>query len=255
MFGLRNQKGSCWVNATIQSIFRIPEFQEKYHGNEHEPSLNPVERALEEIWVTKGEEGLRDLYATVKSKNLPAGENIGDSHELLDCFCDKIPFLDKLFRFKVANTIKCKSCGVSETRTDTLTEFSIAPSKPKMTLSEAIVESVQPTTIDDWACEKCKQKGCSKQLLLSTFPQVLTFHMTSVDTSVSYPPMLSLNKMKYALMSVVCFNGGHWWAYGRDMPPGKSWYEFDDMRVHEKDPSHFPLSDNARLLMYYRLKE
>ena len=166
-----------------------------------------------------------------------------------------MPFLDKLFRFKVANTIKCKSCGVVETRTDTLTEFSIAPSKPKMTLSETIVESVQPTSVDDWLCEKCNKRGCTKQLLLSTFPQVLTFHMTSVDTSVSYPPVLSLNKMKYALMSVVCFNGGHWWAYGRDMPPGKPWYELDDTRVHEKDPSHFPLSDNVRLLMYYRLKE
>jgi len=255
MFGLRNQKGSCWVNATLQSIFRIPEFQEKYTGDNEYTTINPVEQSLEEIWVTKGEEGLRDFFRHIKAKNLPAGENIGDSHELLDALCDKVPFLDKLFRFKAANTVKCSNCGHGQTVTDTLTEFSIAPSKPKMTLSESIVESVQPVTIDDWTCEKCSKKGCVKQLLMSTFPPVLTFHLTSVDTSVSYPPMLTLNKMKYALLSVICLDGGYWWAYGREMPPGKPWYEFTAIRVTEKDPGHFPLSDNVRLLMYYRLKE
>jgi ubiquitin C-terminal hydrolase len=255
MFGLRNTRGSCWVNATLQSIFRIPDVQSRYSTEHPEQYLSSIERTLEEIWVTRGEKGLREFHNQIKTKQLPAGEDIGDSHELLDAMCDKVSFLDKLFRFKIANVIKCNHCNYSETKIETLTEFSIAPTQPKMTVSQCIAESVTPNTIDDWVCEKCSKLGCTKQLLLSTFPQVLTFHVTSLDTSVGYSPMLSINKIRYALFAVVCFNGGHWWTYGRDMPPGKPWVEFDDTNVQEHDPTHFPLSDNMRLLMYYRLKE
>ena len=255
MFGLRNISGSCWINATLQSIFRIPDVQSRYTTEHPEPYINPIERCLEEICATHGREGLKELFKHIKTKSMPAGEGIGDSHELLDLLCDKVSFLDRLFRFKAANVVKCSHCEYSETKTDTLTEFSIVPSRPKMTVSECISESVAPTTIDDWTCEKCKDTGCTKQLLLASFPQVLTFHMTSIDTSVAYSPILCINKIRYALFAVICFNGGHWWTYGRDMPPGKPWIEFDDLHVQEHDPAHFPLSDNMRLLMYYRLKE
>jgi ubiquitin C-terminal hydrolase len=114
---------------------------------------------------------------------------------------------------------------------------------------------VTPVKIPDWTCEKCKQKGCTKQLLMSSFPQIFVFHATSLNTSVSYSTLLVLNGQKYALLAVVCFNGGHWWTYGREMPPGKNWIEYDDMNLRNHGPNHFPLSDHMRLLFYYRLKE
>ena len=255
MFGLRNISGSCWINATLQAIFRIPDVQQRYLNEHPEPYLNPIERSLEEIMRTNGLRGLQDLFKHITTKSMPAGEGIGDSHELLDLMCDRVSFLDRLFRFKTANIVKCNHCNYSETKTDTLTEFSIAPSRAKMTVSDCITESVTPITIEDWKCEKCAKHGCTKQLLLASFPQVLTFHVTSLDTSVTYPSVLAMNKIQYALLAVICFNGGHWWTYGRDMPPGRSWIEFDDLHVAEHDPMHFPLSDNMRLLMYYRLKE
>jgi ubiquitin C-terminal hydrolase len=255
MFGLRNYSGSCWVNATLQSIFRIPEVQSRYTPQHAEHHLSPLEQSLEEIWISKGEQGLKQFYNQVKSKSMPAGEGIGDSHELLEALCDKVPFLDKLFRFKIGNSIKCNHCDYSETRTDSMIEFSIAPLESKMTVSQCISDAVKPFTIQDWKCEKCNKKGCTKQLLLASFPQILTFHMTSLDTSVSYSSVLAINGIRYALFAVICFNGGHWWTYGRNMPPGKPWFELDDTNVREHDPTHFPLSDNMRLLMYYRLKE
>jgi ubiquitin C-terminal hydrolase len=115
--------------------------------------------------------------------------------------------------------------------------------------------AVQPLSIPDWTCEKCKGKGCTKQLLMATFPDVFVFHCTTPDTSVSYSPLLNINNIRYALSSVVCFNGGHWWAYGRSQPPGSNWIEFDDQRVHDHGPTNFPLSHTMRLLFYYRLKE
>jgi ubiquitin C-terminal hydrolase len=79
--------------------------------------------------------------------------------------------------------------------------------------------------------------------------------VTSLNTSVSYSTILVLNGYRYALFAVVCFNGGHWWTYGRDMPPGKPWTEYDDSSLRNHGPEHFPLSDHMRLLFYYRLKE
>lgn len=255
MFGLRNKNGSCWINAALQAVFRIPDLQARFKDG-HEDSNNAVETCLAEIWGSNGEEGLRSLYDCVKvSPHMPAGDGIGDSHELVNFLVDKVPFLDKLLRFKVANVIKCDHCAYTETKHDTMTEFSFAPTRAKQTVSDAIGEAVRVVSIPDWKCEKCSQHGCHKQLLLAEFPQVMMFHQTSLGTSASYTPVLILNKIRYVLMSVVCFTGGHWFTWGRDLPPGQPWYQLDDSRVQSYVGNFFPLADNMRLLMYYRLNE
>jgi ubiquitin C-terminal hydrolase len=233
---------------------RIPELQHRFSENE-EDSSNPTEMCLSEIWGSKGEEGLKEFYECVRTTHMPAGEGIGDSHELIEFLCDKIPFLDKLMRFKVVNKIQCNNCPYSDTRPDSLTEFSISPSQKKQTVSDAIGEAVRPSTIADWTCEKCAKKGCSKQLLLAEFPKVMVFHQTSVDTTVSYTPVLVVNKIRYALLAVVCFTGGHWFTWGRNMPPGQPWYRLDDGHIQSHSGTFFPLADNMRLLVYYRLSE
>jgi ubiquitin C-terminal hydrolase len=253
-FGLRNQRGSCWVNATLQALFRLPEVQDRYENDKADEN-NPVDLCLQEIWCSRGDEGLKGLYECVKTALMPAGEGIGDSHELLEFLCDKLPFLDKLCRFKMSHQVKCSNCDYSDLRTDSLIEFSVTPTAKKQGLISCIGQSVQPVSIPDWTCEKCKGKGCTKQLLMATFPDVFVFHCTTLNTSVSYSPLLNINANRYALSSVVCFNGGHWWAYGRPQPPGSSWVEFDDQRVQDHGPNNFPLSDTMRLLFYYRLKE
>lgn len=256
MFGLRNQRGSCWINAAVQGVFRIPDVQSRYQNDEADDS-NPVETALQEVWASKGDEGLRDFYECVKTSTMPAGEGIGDSHELIEFLCDKIPFLDKLMRFKVADVIKCSNpkCDYTDTRHDTVIEFPITPSKPNQTVSDCIVETVTPQTITEWKCDKCKEKGCTKQFLLGAFPRVLVFHMTSVDTTTTYSAQLVLNRNTYALFAIICFNGAHWYTYGRNLPPGQPWHELNDMHVRKHEPTHFPLVNTMRLLMYYRINE
>jgi ubiquitin C-terminal hydrolase len=254
MFGLRNKNGSCWINAAVQAVLRIPELPSRVNENE-EDSSNATETCLAEIWSSKGDEGLKDFYECVRTTHMPAGQGIGDSHELIEFLCDKIPFLDKLMRFKVVHRIQCSNCSYSDTRADSLTEFSIAPSAKKQTVSDAIGEAVRPLIIPDWTCESCMKKGCSKQLLLAEFPKVLVFHQTSVDTTLSYTPMLVINKIRYALLSVVCFTGGHWFTWGRNMPPGQPWHRLDDGHVQSFAGTFFPLADNMRLLVYYRLNE
>lgn len=255
MFGLRNKNGSCWINAALQSVFRIPDLQARFNEGEEDMS-NTVETCLAEIWGSQGDEGLKSLYECVKvSPTMPAGDGIGDSHELVEFLVDKVPFLDKLLRFKVANVIKCDHCDYSETRHDTMTEFSFAPTRAKQSVSDAIGEAVRPLAIPDWKCDRCGERGCHKQLLLAEFPQVMMFHQTSVGSSVSYTPVLVINKIRYALMSVVCFTGGHWFTWGRNLPPGQPWYRLDDTYTQSYAGNFFPLADNMRLLMYYRLNE
>jgi len=70
---------------------------------------------------------------------------------------------------------------------------------------------------------------------------------------VTYSSILTLNKIEYALFAVVCYDGGHWWTYGRDMPPGKTWVCYNDDHVTSHGPQQFPMADTMRLLMYYRL--
>jgi ubiquitin C-terminal hydrolase len=256
MFGLRNKNGSCWINAALQAIFRIPDLQTRFSENDEDVNV-ATEVCLAEVWGSKGDEGLKALYDCVKvsSVHMPAGEGIGDSHELIEFLCDKVPFLDALLRFKVANTIKCLHCSYSDTKPDTMLEFSIAPTQKKQTVSDAITEAVRPMTIPDWTCDACGKTGCQKQLLLAEFPRVLMFHQTSIGTSVSYTPVLVLNGIRYALLAVTCFTGGHWFTWGRDMPPGQPWHRLDDTVVQSYAGTFFPLADNMRLLLYYRLSE
>jgi ubiquitin C-terminal hydrolase len=163
--------------------------------------------------------------------------------------------LDKLLRFKVANSIQCDHCDYKDLRPDTLTEFCIAPTARKQSVSDAIAEAVRPVHIQDWKCDKCNNKGCHKQLLLAEFPQVLVFHQTSIGTTAAYTPMLVLNKQKYALFAVVFFTGGHWFTWGRNLPPGQNWVRFDDDNVRTYAPNFMPHDDRMRLLMYYRINE
>jgi ubiquitin C-terminal hydrolase len=254
-FGLRNKNGSCWTNAALQAVFRIPALQKRFEDGEEDNS-NTIETCLSEIYGSNGEEGLKPFYECVKvCPTMPAGEDIGDSHELIQFLCDKVPFLDTLTRFKVANTVKCANCSYSDTQPDTMNEFSITPTGRSQTVSDAIMETVRPQVIPDWKCEKCTKNGCTKQLLLAEFPQVMMFHKTSIGPGATYTPVIVLNKVRYALFAVVCFTGGHWFTWARNLPPGLPWCKFDDERVTENPPNFMPQDDRMRLLMYYRINE
>lgn len=253
MFGLQNFRGSCWVNTCIQAIMKIPEVQDRYSKKEYDEK-NILDESLYKIWTSKGDTGLKDFFDSVKLDTLPAGRDIGDTHELLIYLCDKLPFLDKLCRFKIADCIKCINCPEKELKEDSVTEYSLSSEKSMTPISECILKSVSTYTIDDWKCEKCKGKGCTKQQLIGSFPRVMIFHKTDTDHSINYSSILGLNGNQYALISVSCYNGSHWWAYGRNMPPGSPWYTLDDRNVTEHSPKQFPVSGNMRLLIYYRLE-
>ena len=254
MFGLRNFRGSCWVNSALQAIFRIPEVQKRYNAKHFEGG-NVIDECLCEIWNTKGESGLKELFQAVRTHTMPAGNDIGDAHELIQYLCDKLPYLDKLCRFKMADSITCIHCKKQQLREDSVIEFTISSDGTHLPISQCIQNTVQSFEISEWKCDDCKEKGCKKQTLIGTFPQVMVFHMVSGnDSSIDYSSILVMNKQEYALLSVTCFDGAHWWGYGRDMPPGTSWFTLNDTHVSDHGPKQFPMSPKMRLLIYYRLE-
>jgi hypothetical protein len=58
--------------------------------------------------------------------------------ELLEFFCDALPFLDKLCRFKMSHQVKCVNCDYSDLRTESLIEFSVTPTTKKQGLITCI---------------------------------------------------------------------------------------------------------------------
>lgn len=253
MFGLRNFRGSCWVNACLQAFFRIPEVQLRYNQKTVE-YLNEIDKCLHTIYRSKGEDGLKDFFEAVRTETMPAGQDIGDSNELFIYLCDKLKFLDDLCRFKVADSIECNSCKEKQVKEDSVVEFSLSSNGKFVPISECISNRVKPEVIEGWKCEKCNNLGCSKQQLIGTFPNVMIFHMVTPQQSVNYSSVLVLNSKRYALSSVICYSGSHWWTRARDMPPGSPWYTLDDLHITNHGPDKFPVSNMMRILIYYRLE-
>ena len=255
MFGLHNYRGSCWVNAALQAFFRCPDVQSRYTSGNIDKE-NVLDGCLHTIWKTKGEHGLKDFFEAVRTDTMPAGLDVGDSHELLQYMCDKLPFMDELYRFKIAHSIVCKHCHKKTVTHDSVIEFPLdSVNGQHVPLATCISKTVEPYDIDEWRCDSCKGVGGTRQQLIGTFPKYMMFHAPLADVTIDYSSILVLNKRRYALSSVVCYNGAHWWTYGRDMPPGSQWYTFDDTHVNKHSAKQFPVSSQMRMLIYYRLDE
>ena len=254
MFGLRNFSGSCWVNACLQAIFRLPEVIDRYTREIHDRQ-SVIDNGLNQIWNSKGSDGLRTFFESVKTETMPAGQGVGDSNELLVHLCDKLPFLDELCRFKIAEEIKC-ACGFKQIREDSCVEYELHPKKLNTPITECIAQGVQPEVLESWKCDKCSETGkATKQALIGSFPKTMIFRVTSQNSSLEYSSVLVINSKKYYLLSVISHTGGHWYTYAREMPPGKPWFTLDDTRVKQHNEREFPMSQLTKVLIYYRLEE
>jgi ubiquitin C-terminal hydrolase len=256
MFGLKNYGGSCWLNACLQSILRIPEITSRY-STELE-TINSVDKSLYTISKTQGQDGLKDLFNAISETNssvsgskpayeMLAGKSVGDTNEAFIYLCDKLSFLDTLCRYTIVEKIECK-CGFEQEKNDSHIQFEIYPIKDS-TLTSCITQVVSPEVLDSWKCDKCSERGqATKRMIMKTFPTCLVFKIFSEDNSVVTPQNLVINSNKYELASISCWNGGHWWAYSKL----DTWALYDDTRVHELKKEEIPSSRQAKMLIYYR---
>jgi ubiquitin C-terminal hydrolase len=254
MFGLNNFAGSCWVNACLQGLFRLPEVIDRYTRDAHDKE-NTVDTSLSIIWNSQGRQGLKDFFLASRTATMPAGQGIGDSNELFIHLCDKMPYLDQLCRFKTAEQITCP-CGFSQIKEDSSVEYDLHPEKHNTPITECISKTTQPELLDDWKCDKCNELGkAKKQVLIGSFPKTMVFRVTSQNSSIQYSSVLVINSKKYYLLAVISHTGGHWFTYAREMPPGKPWFTLDDTRIRQHSANEFPMSQMTKVLIYYRLEE
>jgi ubiquitin C-terminal hydrolase len=258
MFGLNNYGGSCWLNACIQSLLRLPEVKSRYTSVETDMTLNSVDKSLSKIWKSSGKDGLKDLFDAISETNksesgskpayeMLAGKSVGDSNEAFVYLCDKLPFLDLLCRYNFVERLECQ-CGFQQERADSHVQFQLYPSKDS-SLIQCISDVVKKETLDSWKCDKCSERGkATKEIVMKTFPKVLTFKLFS-NEKVTYSDILVINSHRYQLHGITAFNGGHWWAFARD----PSWVLYDDTRVRQLQRNEVPSSQNAKMLIYYRI--
>lgn len=256
MFGLKNYGGSCWLNACLQAILRIPDIKQRYDTLE-EP-LNSVDKSLQKLWKSGGQEGLKELFDSIHESNtshtgnsayeMLAGKNVGDSNEAFIYFCDKLPFLDTLCRYTFIEKIVCP-CGFQQERQDSHIQFQLYPSQKNTQITTCISDVVKPEILDSWKCDKCSERGkAHKQIIIKTFPKIFVFKLLS---GVIFANMLIINSNKYQLKSIVSFNGGHWWAYSKN----EVWTLLDDTNVRQLRPNESPSSSTIKMFIYYRVDE
>lgn len=249
MFGLRNYGGSCWLNACLQGILRLPELKSRYSG-EFVP-INSIDESLHKIWITKGD-GLKELFDAINSSTsaayeMRAGRNVGDSNEAFVYFCDKLPFLDELCRYEIIDKIQCK-CGFTQERKDSLIQFELYP-KANSLLTACIADVVKSEQLDTWKCDQCSERGLAqKEISMKTFPKIFVFKIMA-NVHFQFSTILIINSIKYQLLSVVSYNGSHWWAHVKE----NNWVILDDTRIRGLHPNQAPSSTTAKMLIYYRI--
>lgn len=251
MFGLPNIRGSCWVNTALQGLFSCPSFKDRTIATENE-----IDVLLDVVQRSEGRDRLLDLFRAIQTSSIPAGVNIGDTHELIVHLCDKVPWLDQQFRFKVANELTCTTCNTRELREDSVIELTLSVKERHTSILNALQEFIKPIQIEGRDCDVCKEKKTAiSRVLLGTFPKILMIHRAALSQSIEYSSILVLNQQKYALFSVLCYNGAHWWTFARHLPPGNAWFEIDDNRVRQMTATQFPVADAMRILLYFLMED
>jgi len=245
MFGLHNYSGSCWVNACLQGIFRIPDLQLSFQKD----SEIVIQESLRKIYNSNGSEGLVEFFKVIDHKDLLAGRTIGDSHELLIYLLDKLPWLEDLCKFQTCDKFKCSKCDYESLKEDTKIEISLFPNSDKNTILECLENEIKEENLEDSKCEKCQEK-LTKQLLFKNLPKILIIHVYNhPKNKTDYSSSIIINSKKYILLSALCFNGGHWNCIGRH---NNLWHLFDDTNIRSFKENEFPVSSLMRVLIYYQ---
>ncbi|UYV73795.1 USP2 [Cordylochernes scorpioides] len=174
-----------------------------------------------------------------------------------------------IFASQIFKAIRCQSCPYTSESYEVYWEFSFPiPEKPNATIQDCFAQLFEGEVIEDYTCEKCKQKGCVKTFNVSKWPKILiiqffrfsAFQQQKIDKMIYFPFTLDLPQFgsttKYDLYAVVNHFGnrdsGHYLADAKHPISGK-WYRYDNNKVKGIE-SNKVVTTNAFILFYKELE-
>ncbi|ELR18996.1 Ubiquitin carboxylterminal hydrolase domain containing protein [Acanthamoeba castellanii str. Neff] len=272
--GLKNQGATCYMNSLLQALYHIGTFRRAVYQlpTQNDLPTKSIPLALQRVFY-RVQFGPR----AVGTKELTAsfGWNRRDSfvqhdvQELNRVFCDNLEekmkgtlsegIVEKLFRGKIYNYIKCINVAYESSRVETFYDISLDVKGMKDVHASlqhyCAVETLSGDNKYDAGSHGLQDanKGCFFQSL----PPVLELHLKrfvydfqrdrnfKINDLYEFPPTLNMRKYMaadadvsikplYRLYAVLVHSGdvhgGHYYAYVR--PTTKmQWFKFDDERV------------------------
>jgi len=272
--GLKNQGATCYMNSLLQALYHLAMFRKAVYQlpTQNDTPENSIPLALQRVFYRlqfdKSSPGTKELTTSFGWTTRDSFVQ-HDVQELNRVFCDNLEakmkgtisegMIEKLFRGKIFNYIKCKNVDYESSRTEMFYDISLNV-KGLPNVAASLEQYIAVETLDgenkyDAGTHGLQdaEKGC----YFMSLPPVLALHLkrfiydperdmnVKINDHYEFPQSLNMKRFMhkdadvsvkplYRLYSVLVHSGdvhgGHYYAYVRPTPK-MEWFKFDDERV------------------------
>lgn len=290
---LKNKANTCYLNALLHAISCVPAVANWISHHRHEDeniapcTLCDLRSDVQHLRF--GAEGscIEPRIAKNRatwSQGQFAGRSQQDAHEAYGILGNRILALENQSNNHAFQNIMCgqersnRVCNHCHRQYTTDLEVWLgltlhfkhrATLTRTYTLEEMLTSYISPVPVDDWKCEDCCMTGCTQELTIHRWPQVLCLLLKRFyadrntltkkrDDKVVFTEFLDEfdNRPRYQLRSVcihsgISFKGGHYTSYVRANTGG--WFFCDDHATPVSTTIEHVLSCQAYILFYERI--
>ena len=234
--GLKNLGCICYMNSIMQQLYMVPTFRYAIlQSDDHKPIetsssfddnlLHQLQRMYTFLLLSEKEYYNPKLFCLAYRDIDGNPTNVvvqQDSQEFLNAFCDKIEahlketefkyIINDVFCGRTCSQVICDTCLHVSHRFEDFYDLTLEV-KNINNLNESLDKMVAPEKIDDFNCERCKNKvTITKRTTLATLPNVLIvhlrrfwmnydeFHTEKINSTFKFP--FEINLKKYCIEDI-----------------------------------------------------
>ena len=271
-------RNTCYFNSALQVLYNtktlvnmLQFFAKDLEQSEFIKTYLNVLKAQSGTTVLNFND-LKNFYSIFLQK-CPFFENLHiqhDSCETMLCVIDtlyeefkctnfKSNYIEDIFDFKLKCDLKCNNCG--HVIVNDYNQRNISIESNSVSVQESLNNYFNDECMEDYKCEKCKEKQCCKSYKICKIPHVLIVNINSYDIygekvalKTNIEDTLKFHDKNFELRSALCHHGSsHNGHYTSSVKIKDNYYIIDDDIVHildEEKKKQFFLK-NAYLLMYH----